>query len=462
MKPLSLAALRAAVARKLRLGAWAAHHAPHRLPGPEDPGPEDPGAEDPSPVDVARKDHALAESQALYRTVVESVGEVIFRIDRDGHWTFLNPAWEAITGWPVEATLGRPCLDYVHPGDRDWTATAFARLMRGEIEECHYEIRPARQDGGERWVEIRGRVLRDENGRIDGVSGTLTNITERKRVEAELHLARDTAEAANEAISNFLANMSHELRTPLNVVLGFSELIRDEVMGPIDDRYRGYAADIHVAGGHLLALVTDVLDLAQIEAGRLTLDPVPLRVDALIGLALERWAPAARGAGIALAVDLPDRLPSVLADRLRLHQMVSILLSNAVKFTRSGGRVTVTAAADADGLRLDIADTGIGMPPEDVARLMMAFQQLEPVHARRHPGAGLGLPLARRLAALHGGALEIDSALGRGTVATLRLPPERVLPEQGLPEPALAEPGQPGDDAAGRHGHAEPVCAARR
>jgi two-component system cell cycle sensor histidine kinase PleC len=249
----------------------------------------------------------------------------------------------------------------------------------------------------------------------------------RMRTVGELERARLAAETSNQVKSQFLANMSHELRTPLNAIIGFSEMIRDAIVGPVAARYREYARDIHSSGRHLVQLIGDVLDLSKIEAGRLELREelvdLPTVVRDCRSLVLAR---VERG-GLALNIDLPRDLPPVRADALRLKQVLLNLLANAVKFTPPGGRVEVSVAvADQGGIEIRIADTGIGMKTEEIPIALEPFRQVEGSVTRRYEGTGLGLPLARTLIELHGGSLRIVSVPGKGTTVTMTLPPERV------------------------------------
>ncbi len=248
-------------------------------------------------------------------------------------------------------------------------------------------------------------------------------------------LATGLAEAAlaNRAKSDFLANMSHELRTPLNAILGFSEIISSELLGPIGlSKYRDYGADIHSSGQHLLRIINDVLDMSKIEVGKLELREgtvdVGLAVRASLGLVTQRAA----AAGVTLATDLPSELPLIRADEVRVKQILLNLLSNAVKFTHRLGRATVGGMLRPDGsLALWVSDTGIGMSETEVSLAMEPFRQVDSDLARKYEGTGLGLPLTRALIELHGGRLELASARGIGTTATVVFPPSRVLPRAG-------------------------------
>ncbi len=248
------------------------------------------------------------------------------------------------------------------------------------------------------------------------------------RVEAELRRAKEEAEAANIAKSEFLANVSHELRTPLNAVIGFSEVMRDALMGPIDNRYREYAQDIHESGQHLLRLIGDVLDLSKIGAGRLELHDEPVDLGQLVQACHRLLAERAHAGKVRLEIDLARDLPVVLADPVRLKQIILNLMTNAVKFTPEGGRVTVRAAPDADlGVTITIADTGIGMTAQEIEVALEPFRQVDNAMSRRYEGSGLGLPLAKQLTELHDGTLEITSEPNAGTTARVRLPRRRVL-----------------------------------
>ena len=244
----------------------------------------------------------------------------------------------------------------------------------------------------------------------------------------KLRQAKETAEVASRVKSEFLATMSHELRTPLNAVLGFSEMIRQGAVGPIDAKYQGYAADIHSSGEHLLALISDILDISKVESGRLELREEQTPIVELIQRCLRLIAPRAEESGLAIAELLPPDLPDATVDEVRVKQALLNLLSNAVKFTPRGGHIEVSARETEDGaIEIAVADDGIGMRPEEVPVALEPFRQLDSRLSRHFEGTGLGLPLAKRLIELHGGSLMIETALERGTRVTLRLPPERVL-----------------------------------
>ena len=257
---------------------------------------------------------------------------------------------------------------------------------------------------------------------------TFTDVTEARAAEDELRRAKETAEAANQAKSRFLATMSHELRTPLNAVIGFSDTLLREAANPTSGRVAEFAQQINEAGRHLLGLINSILDVARIEAGRFDLASDTVDVVRLVQHCVRQSTAAARAAEVFLDTDLPDDLPLLQADERRLQQVLNHLLSNAVKFTESGGMVTVIARVQPDGrLLIAVSDTGIGIPVVDLERVFEPFTQLDSSLARRFQGAGLGLYVSRALVVGHGGELTLSSMPGKGTTAEIRLPANRLI-----------------------------------
>ena len=245
-----------------------------------------------------------------------------------------------------------------------------------------------------------------------------------RRIVAELGLARDGAEQANKAKSEFLANMSHELRTPLNAVMGFSEIIHKEIFGPVGhEKYLTSAADIHGAGEHLLELINEVLDLSKIEAGQTVLNEelVLLNEQVQSTVALVRnWASEKN---VTLKIDLDDDLPSIVSDQTAMKQIILNLLTNALKFTPSGGEVSCSSTVAKDGgVMLKVADTGIGIDDADMARVLEPFGQVAAADSRDHEGTGLGLPITNKLTELLGGTFKLESEFGVGTQVTVSFP----------------------------------------
>jgi len=249
-----------------------------------------------------------------------------------------------------------------------------------------------------------------------------------RRAKEEAEAARGLAEAASQAKSEFLATMSHELRTPLNAVIGFSQIMMTETLGPIGSpQYRDYAKDIHDSGVHLLEIINDILDLSKAEAGKLELDEDWVDIGEAVSAACRLIGPRAERAQLSVVERIPANLPPLWADERKLKQILLNLVSNSVKFTPAGGRVEVSATLEpAKGLSILVQDTGIGIPDGDLQRVLEPFVQVENSLTRSYQGSGLGLPLAAKMTELHGGKLSIASQLGRGTLVRLAFPAERI------------------------------------
>jgi signal transduction histidine kinase len=239
----------------------------------------------------------------------------------------------------------------------------------------------------------------------------------------------EKAEALSHAKSAFLAIVSHELRTPLNAIIGFSEMMEREKLGPLGaSRYKEYASDIRMSGEHLLQVINNILDLTRAEAGKLMVHDDIVDITEIVGGCTRQMQPRAAAADLELCAVLPASPCMFRGDPAKLRQIVFNLLSNAVKFTPPGGRVDVRIEGRTDGgIDLIVHDTGVGMTPADIPRAFQPFTQLDSGLARRYEGTGLGLPLTASLVELHGGRLVLDSALGRGTSATVAFPPERTV-----------------------------------
>jgi signal transduction histidine kinase len=257
-------------------------------------------------------------------------------------------------------------------------------------------------------------------------------VSDRLETESRLHRALAQAEHANIAKSRFLANMSHELRTPLNSIIGFAEIMNKQVFGTIDNpRYLEYAGDIHGSGEHLLNLINDILDLSKVEAGAMDINEGTINLAEAMRECEAMLKDEAKKIGIRLVLSMPDNLPNFCGDALRLKQIFINLMSNAIKFTPAGGTITLAAArVDTGGIRISVADTGIGIAAEDMNRILLPFEQAEGHLEHSAQGTGLGLALSKSLTELHGGELSLVSAPGAGTTVTLTFPPERTLAAQ--------------------------------
>ena len=368
------------------------------------------------------QDKASAELRHRHELILHSLGEGVFGLDREGHFTFVNPAAQALLGWQAAELIEKPALAMLAPdpdGALDMEAASASRRFRAGAFR--------RKDGSPLPVEyVLTPVI--EGGEVSGAVVAFRDVTEQKRAAAELVSAKERAEASTRAKSNFLAHISHQLRTPLNSIVGFADVMQNEYFGPIgNDRYRGYVSDIGHSADHLGELIEDLVDLARIEAGRLELEEKPSDIAALADEALAMVRPQAQQGGCGLQNNVPGNLPPVQLDPTRFKQVLLNLLSNAVKFTPVNGRIAVMAEMGPDGgLLVRVSDTGSGMTDELQEQVTRAFSGDSGGVRAEKTGAGLGLPLAKQLMELHGGGLSIASQPGQGTVVDLRLPPSRI------------------------------------
>ncbi|AVM72942.1 PAS-domain containing protein [Magnetospirillum gryphiswaldense] len=384
---------------------------------------------------LKRHEQELATQSAMRQTIIDNMGQGVVVFDGDERLVALNsharqlldlPETEIETGTSnLEALLLYLAVqgEFGHSGAiMVKVQRRLARLRRDPRRVFEH----ARPNGSV--LEIRSTAMPG-----GGLILTFTDITDRKKVEVTLREARDAAERGNRAKATFLANISHELRTPLNAIIGFSELMKHEIFGPLQPpAYRSYVDDVHESGMHLLELINDILDMSKAEAGMTDLVESPVDVAAVVRASLRMMDKRASANGISLEADLPDGLAFLRADERRIRQILLNLLSNAVKFTDDGGMVRVTAQVDGRGMVIEVIDTGIGMTPEDMDKVMEPFVQADTRLSRKYEGTGLGLPLTKALVNAHGGTMELHSIPDHGTTVTVTFPPERVIDDTHL------------------------------
>ena len=330
---------------------------------------------------------------------------------------------------PVDPLFEQGLVAAVHAPDRPRLLAAIDRALQGLDASATFAPRLAL----DRRVQLILRRLDGPEQFAPRLVAQAFDATSQYAHELGLETARAEAEAREAGKSRFLANMSHELRTPLNAVLGFSDIMRQRLFGPMPERYAAYVDNIHEAGGHLLELINDVLDVSKIEAERYVLTVERFDAREVISTAIALVRVTAEEKGVILTGVLPDEAVEVSADKRALKQIALNLLSNGVKFTPPGGTVTVTAETIGPYLEIVVADTGVGIAPEDARRLGRPFEQAGAIEQRQQ-GTGLGLSLVRAFAELHGGRMTIESTLGEGTAVTVRLPvaqAARTAPEGG-------------------------------
>ncbi len=426
-------------------------------------------------VDVTEQ-MRLAESSRTadlrLRDAIETISEAFVLWDADNRLVMCNSKYQQLHGIPDAALeAGTPYAHVIAAGHQPIVRTQIPTDERHEAGGRSFEAQL--NDG--RWLQINERRTRDggmvsvgtdittikrhEEKLIDGERRLMATIADlrqsRQKLEqqartlevqsneneelAQKYAAeKDRANAANQAKSEFLANISHELRTPLNAIIGFSEIMRTGLFGPLGSpRYLEYCDDIHASGNFLLNVINDVLDMSRIEAGRMALDFEPLPLDQIVEEASRVIGAEAELRHLTVDADVEADL-KLVADRRAVKQMVLNLLSNAVKFTPDGGRVNIRARHIGEAVTISIEDTGIGIPKDALKKLGRPFEQVQNQFTKSHKGSGLGLAITRSLAELHGGAMRIRSHEGKGTIVSIRLP---LRVPAGPPTPTGASAG---------------------
>ena len=371
----------------------------------------------------------LYAEEDRYRLLARNMTDVITRHGRNGAVLFVSPAAEALFGVRVRDLLGHGLFDRVHVADRPAYLRALGNAVSpGQPQSVEFRVkRPqGKSDAAIEfvWVEMRCRPLDgadERNGRE--VVAVMRDISDRKHQEQALDEARAESERANAAKTRFLATMSHELRTPLNAVIGFSEMLMNEEQMRLDAARRSeYAQLINDSGNHLLSVVNGILDMSKMETGDFEITPEPFAPARVVVNCCDLLALKASDAGLELIVRNADDLPDIVADKRAFRQIMLNLLSNAIKFTKPGGHITVTCRVENAQLRVSVEDNGIGIGASDLPRIGNPFFQARSAYDRRHDGTGLGLSIVKGLVALHGGDMQVQSDLGKGTSISIALP----------------------------------------
>jgi PAS domain S-box-containing protein len=392
---------------------------------------------------------ALHASEIKYRELVMLANSIILRLSCDGRITFLNEFGQRFFGYAEEEILGRSVLETIVP-EKDSRGRNLGSLMEeifADPRRFEHNINENVRRNGERvWIDWRNKMVFDARGQLKEILSVGSDITDRvqaleeiqrlnqelrrdaevleQRVAertAELVVAKERAESADHLKSAFLATMSHELRTPLNAIIGFTGIMLQGLAGPLNEEQQKQMGMVQNSSRHLLALINDVLDISRIEAGQLELTASTFDLRAAIEKTMRLVAPLAEKKGIALELEVDDDVTEATADQRRFEQVLINLLNNAVKFTDKGS-VRVTGRRDGDDYLIAVADTGIGIRPEELPGLFQPFHQIDTGLARKHEGTGLGLSICRKLVAMMGGAVDVSSLWGRGSTFTVRIP----------------------------------------
>ncbi|MCZ6860511.1 MAG: PAS domain S-box protein [Alphaproteobacteria bacterium] len=378
-------------------------------------------------TDITERKQVERLSQRLGRILDSSFNEIYVFDAQSYRFSQVNQGALSNLGYTMQELIHMTPWDLKPEFDKDSFGAAIEPLHRGEREMLVFETEHRRKNGTLYPVEVRLQLSRSETPPV--FVAVIADISVRKLAEKAVHAAKEEAERANRAKSEFLATMSHELRTPLNAIIGFSEIIKDERLGPVGStKYREYADDINESGQHLLALINDILDLSKVESGTDDLHEENIEISQVAKAILKLVVGLARKGNVELELDVSDDIPLLYADERNVKQILLNLLSNAIKFTPDGGKVTLRIWSRAEsGYVFQVTDTGIGIAFEDIPKALAPFQQIDSGLNRKHEGTGLGLPLTKSLVELHGGYLDLQSKIGVGTTVTVRFPAERIV-----------------------------------
>jgi PAS domain S-box-containing protein len=375
----------------------------------------------------------LQKKEEQFRAFFDNAAVGTVQMALDGSFLRVNDRFCQIVGYSREELLGRSVLEITHPEDRHHTREALREFGSGDISVYRIEKRYLRKDGHEIWVYLSAGLVHDAEGAPLHLINVVQDITERKRMEQDLLMAKQVAEDASLAKSQFLANRSHELRTPMTVIMGSLELLKKSWAAPEREHLLEMA---DTSADRLLELIDDLLDISRIEARQLKIEEQPFDLRSCIRQAMEMFASTARRRGLLLHWTVDPQLPEqVSGDPVRLEQVLINLVGNAVKFTRNG-EVSVNVVRKAGELVFSVRDTGIGIPADKISDLFRLFTQVDSSLTRTYGGTGLGLAISKELVEMMGGTLEAESDVGKGSIFTFTIPLTEV--EKGV-EPAPAE-----------------------
>jgi PAS domain S-box-containing protein len=405
-----------------------------------------------------RAQRALGESERKYRELVMLANSVILRWTRDGRISFLNEYGQRFFGYTEAEIVGRPMLGSLVP-ETESTGRDLRPVIR-EIAADPQRFEQSvnenqRRDGSRAWLSWTNRAVLDDRGRVSEILSIGSDVTARVQAEAavrqlnadlkryadelearvqertaELEVAKERAEAADRLKSAFLATMSHELRTPLNSIIGFTGLLLQGLAGPLNAEQEKQLKMVRDSGRHLLALINDVLDISKIEAGQIEVAREEVDLPASIARVVQAVAPMAEAKQLLLQTDVAPETGTIVSDRRRVEQVLLNLLSNAIKFT-ARGRVSLRCTATAAGVRIEVADTGCGIRPEDRDKLFQPFRQIDSGLTRQHEGTGLGLAICKRLVDRLGGHIDVESEFGTGSTFGFELPRRSAVEKAG-------------------------------
>lgn len=398
-----------------------------------DPGPPLPAAVilTPLPLDDGQTlQLATLPAEDMLHRLLNALPVMVSAKDPAGRYLFINAFQAAHYGIAAERAIGRRLGDLAGERYGAHLANIDDGVLRTGCPAGFFEEDSAGVDGELRnWLAYKG-PLRGADGEVAGVASLAVDLTERRAREEAMHIARAKAEEAVRTRGRYLATMGHELRTPLHSIVGFSEFLAQETLGPLGHpTYRDYAQDIVVAGRHLLDMVNDILDMARLEAGRLPLDEEPIDLRRTVADVTRMMALPARHKRLGITTTVAPDMPQIIADVRRIRQVLLNLLSNAIKFTPEDGKIDIIVGQELNGdILVEVSDNGVGIAVEDMATALTPFGRVMAPGSTPQDGAGLGLPLVKALVEAHGGRFELTSVVGQGARARIILPRYRLRP----------------------------------
>lgn len=376
-----------------------------------------------------RAERALAEAEKKYRTIVENAAGGLYQLTPEGIYLSANPSMARILGYGSPEELLRVVKNangtvYADTAERE----NFIKTLMVHEQIFGYENQVTKKDGTKIWVLENVRAVKDESGNLLYFEGSMEDITKRKEADIALMEAKIESDIASRTKTEFIANMSHELRTPLNAIIGFSDIMKNEVMGPLGQEvYKEYVTDIHKSGQGLLKIISEILDISKIEAGKRDLNESEFSFKNVLESCMDLYSARIKEKNIVLINDVKS-LPNIIGEEVSIKQVLGNIYANAIKYTPENGRITIFSNEDSDGaFRFSISDTGVGMNADEIRKALTPFGQIDNALDRASSGTGLGLPLAQAVMGIHDGRIDVLSEKSIGTTVTIIFPANRVV-----------------------------------
>jgi two-component system, sporulation sensor kinase E len=372
-------------------------------------------------TEVKRLEAVRLQQTESLRKLVDSIPVPAFCKDRNGRYIACNMVFETFVGMKKDKILGKSLYNIFPPEIAEKCYITDMDLLKRKKTHV-YETSLNFADGSMHQIMFNKLVFRGVTEEDSVLLGIMIDITERKQAEEKMLHAKMAAEAANRAKTTFIVNMSHELRTPLNAVIGFSDLLLSETVGPLNEKQKRYTENISKSGRHLLDVINDVLDISRLELGNIELYYETVDISGVIEEVQRVLSSLSAKKNIRIEYEVEKGLKTIIADRVKFKQILYNLLNNAIKFSSEGGKVTITAKPEGHMVEISVKDEGIGIHEADYARVFLPFVQVDESISRKHGGVGLGLALVKRFVELHGGQVWVEASPGIGSTFTFRIP----------------------------------------